>query len=187
MTSTMRTSAILVLAALLLPAAAFAEEERSAIPWWFTLEAGGMFPSGQQGAGLETGSQFVGTVGYELSSTFVLGGDLGYVASTDLLRTRIVLLGAHVRMNPSADLPTVYVQGGGGLYHVSPHPRNPDPSAPPIKVRPGLTFGVGYDIASFSKLTVGVVGTYHGIVIARSDALSYLGVGAYLSLRPGAW
>jgi hypothetical protein len=182
-----RSAGAVVLATFILSTPAHAEEGSEFIPWWFTVETGAMLPSGEQGSGLDRGFQGVGTLGYEVAPALVLGGDLGYVSSPDDFRTRILLLGAHGRMSPNPDLAALYVQGGAGLYHIAYHRETAGLSPPPNKIRPGLSFGIGYDVATVSKLSIGVSAMYHGIVVARSDALSYVSLGAYLSLRPGAW
>jgi hypothetical protein len=121
-----------------------------------------------------------------MNAGFVAAGDIGLVSSPDRTRTRIVLLGLHGRLNPNSDLRALYVQGGAAFYDITYHGSSAI-EAPPDKIRPGLSFGVGYDFGEYSSVTFGVLGMYHGIVIARSDALAYLTLGVYLSLRPSFW
>lgn len=172
------------IAALAVPFAGADDEFRHPTPFWLTLQGGGMFPAGKVGFGLERGGQAVGSLGYQLNDGFVLSGDLGLVSSGDDAGTRIVLLGLNGRLNPNRDLRALYVQGGGGFYDIRYHARVSGLVPPPNKVRPGLSFGVGYEFSEYSRLTFGVLGMYHGILLARSDALAYVTLGLYASLRP---
>lgn len=159
-------------------------EVRRVMPFWYTLQAGLMFPAGDEGRELRRGTLLVGSIGYELNQGFVAEGDLGLFSSPDIAKTRIVMLGLHGRLNPNIHLRELYVVGGAAFYDVSYHPRLAGVVPPPDKIRPGLSFGVGYDLVTRSRMTFGVVGMYHGIVIARSDALAYVTLGIYGSLRP---
>jgi hypothetical protein len=163
------------------------DEYRSPIPLWYTAQGGWMVPAGHEGLGLDSGPQATGTLGLQMSQGFVLGGDLGIVTSRDQFSTRIVQIGLSGRLLPNVNWPALYVQGGAGFYFVSYSPSEARPEPPPDKVRPGMNFGIGYDMVEFSRLTFGVIGTYHGIVIARSDALAYINVSGYVSLRPAPW
>jgi hypothetical protein len=169
-------------------AAAFAAEEyRTGPPFWYTLQGGAMFPSGRKGFGLERGPQAIGSIEYPIAPGLVLGGDLGVVSSQDLQRKRIIVLAMHGRLNPNPDLRPLYVQGGAGFYHVSYRPEIRTALTPANRTRPGLSFGVGYDFTDFTRVAWGVVGMYHGIVLARSAGLSYVTIGIYASLRPSIW
>jgi hypothetical protein len=180
--------AVVALAALVIGAAAPARaadpEFRHSLPIWLTLQGGMMFPAGDEGSELKHGGQLLGSLGYQMNPGFVVEGDLGLVTSGDVGRTRIFMMGLHGRLNPNMYLRTLYVVGGAGFYDVTYHPSVPGVIRPPNKIRPGMSFGIGYDWIERSRLTFGVVGAYHGIVIARSDALAYVTLGVYASLRP---
>ena len=179
-----RIAGVALLGTLFCASAAFADGESRLQPIGATLQGGAMLPSGAQGAGLDRGFQLVGTLAYDMDPAFKLEGDLGYISSPDPFHTRIFMIGANGRMNPNADWEELYVRAGAGLYRIS-HGRDIPGSTPPRnRIRPGLSFGVGYDVATASRLTVGFAGTYHGIIVAWSDALSYISLSAYLSLRP---
>ena len=157
------------------------------MPIVFTVQSGGMFPAGDEGSGLQTGAQVVASIGYEYSTSFTAAAEAGFTASTDPFRTHVVWAGLNGRLNPNPDLRALYVQGGAALYDISYHRASLSRLEPPSKVRPGLSFGIGWDAGEFSGLTLGVLGSYHGIVVARGDALSYLTLGLYASLRPSIW
>jgi hypothetical protein len=163
------------------------DDERRPLPFWFTLEGGAMFPAGEEGSGLRRGPHGAGSIGYHVGESFLISGDLGLLGSTDVFRTRVVWAGLSGRINPNRDMRSVYVQGGAALYRTSYHETSLIAFAPPAKIRPGLSFGVGFDVGELERLTFGVRGMYHGIVIARGDALSFLTLGAYASLRPPFW
>lgn len=169
------------------PARAADPEAPPRIPFWLTLQGGGMFPSGEEGSGLRRGAQGSGSVAWELSRNFVLSGDLAVFSSGDAFRTRLVMAGLSGRLLPHPDLPTLYVQGGAGLYDIAYRPLGADVVPPPAKIRPGLSFGVGFDAFERPPFTLGVLGSYHGVVIARSDALAFLTLGVYASIRPASW
>jgi hypothetical protein len=160
------------------------QEFRMSVPIWLTLQGGMMFPAGDEGSELKRGGQLLGSLGYQLNPGFVLEGDLGFASSGDIGRTRIVMIGLHGRLNPNQYLRPLYVVGGAAFYDVTYHPNLPGIVPPPDKIRPGMSFGIGYDLLERSRLSFGIVGAYHGIVIARSDALSYVTLGLYASLRP---
>lgn len=189
-----RIAGAIVILWLLLPPAARAdpvfrgeEEFKRFPPFSLTFQAGEMFPGGQEGSGLKKGPQFVGSLSYEVSRTFTLAGDVGLVASRDDFKTRIVLFGLHGRLYPSVDMPWFYVEVGSALYHLG-YTRPASLALPPAnKIRPGLSFSIGYDALEVGNLTFGVLGGYHGIVVARSDALAYVLLGVYASLRPSPW
>ena len=161
------------------------DEVRRFPPFSLTFQAGAMFPAGDEGSGLERGPQFVGSLGYEMGSSFTLLGEVGLVESRDDARTRVVMTSLNARLFPSLDMRQFYVDIGGGIYHIAYQRQTP--VALPSKIRPGLSFGVGYDAFEIDNLTIGIVGSYHGIVVARSDALAYLTLGVYGSLRPTFW
>jgi len=191
MKAIIRVAAIAALAATMLASSSRAapkneDDADKPFPLWVTLQGGGMFPAGSEGAGIETGYQLVGTLESEMGSFFVAGADIGYVSSGDDYRTRIVWLGGHARLVPNRDLGSFFVQGGAGLYHIGYHPE-PPLVAPSGLMRPGLSFVVGYDVKEFGWLTVGVQGSYHGIVLHKSDALSFLTLGIHVSRRPPGW
>jgi hypothetical protein len=188
-----RTLALLLLLVALVPARARAagttpyDDVRGPLPLWFTLQGGLMFPAGEEGSGLRRGPEGVGSIGYQVGETFHLAGELGLISSSDVFRTRVAWAGLSGRLNPHRDMHALYVQGGAAIYHTSYHEAALSAFAPPSKIRPGLSFGIGYDTAEWERITVGVIGMYHGIVIARGDALSYLTLGVYASLRPAFW
>lgn len=168
--------------------AALADEEyRTAPPLWYTATGGGMFPSGKRGVGLGQGPILIGSIEYPFYPGLVSGLDFGTVQSSDPQNTNLLMAGAHCRLNPSPDLRQLYVQGGGGIYYVTYHP---DPGIPRYyanRARPGLSFGVGYDFTDATRLTFGVIGSYTGILMARTAGLSFLSIALYASLRPPIW
>ena len=163
------------------------KEYRTPIPLWITAEGGWLVPAGHEGLGLKQGGAGVGYLGLQMSPGFVLCGDVGLFKSRDQLSTQIVMIGLNGRLTPNIDMPTLYVQGGVGFYHVSYSVSATGAVPPDDRMRPGLSFAVGYDVIRFSRMTLGVLTTYHGIVVARSDALAFVAVSAYLSWRPAIW
>jgi hypothetical protein len=179
-----RIAGIALMTVLLAGGAARAQDEDRPVlrPILLTLQGGAMFPAGQQGKELDPGTQLGGSLGYQLSDTFTLTGDLGYVSSSDALGTRIHMAGIHGRFNPSPDWRQLFVTTGVGFYRISYRP-DPGELAPSDLTRPGMNFGMGYDLLELSNLSFGLTWSYHGIVIARRDALAYVNVGAYITGR----
>ncbi len=183
----MRLVFVLTALALLVTADASARtvsEDSPLARWSYTVVGGVLIPAGDEGDELARGPHLVGALDYETLTGFQLGLDFGYTQSQDALRTRIFMVGGHGRMNPNRDLESIYVQGGLALYLVTYDPRKPGVAEPPTRLRPGISFAVGLDFKKVSRVTIGVLASYHGIVIARSDALSYVAVGLSFSLKP---
>jgi hypothetical protein len=154
-------------------------------PWSYTLQAGPMFPAGQEGAGLDPGPHLGGILGYEVNPAFILGADLSLVRSQDDLRTHIAALGARGRLSPSPDFTHVYVVGGIAAHGIFYNPSDSQ-SEPPSRLRFGGSFGFGADVVTHEKMAFGLEALYHGIIMDAGDALSYITVGLYASFRPGA-
>ena len=155
------------------------------IRWEFSGHGGVMFPAGSQGRGLDSGVHFGGSLDYEVDSELLLGGDVFYSSSGDDLRTRFTAVGVHCRLRPGADFTNLYVQGGLDLYRVGYDPKSPGLSDPGGSTHPGGNVGAGCDLATLASVTVGVAGAYQGVIFASHNAISYLTLGLYVSLRPG--
>lgn len=183
-----RLAALLAGASLLLGSATAgaqdSDDSSSLSRWSYYVLGGLLLPAGDEGNELERGAHVVAGLDYEVSNTLQLGLDFGFSQSEDPLRTRIFMTAGHVRLAPAPEFETFYMQGGPGLYLVGYDPRTPGLTAPAAKFRPGLNFGVGFEFLRRSRFVFGGQLVYHGIVIARSDALSYLGAGITVALKP---
>jgi len=153
--------------------------------WEFGAHGGAMVPAGSQGRGLQSGVHFGGSFDYEVDPMFLVGGDVFYSSSNDDLRTQFTGLGVHCVLRPAADFTNLYVQGGIDAYRVSYDPKFPAPRDPRATTRPGGSVGAGFDLASLAGVTVGVAGAYRGVIFGSHNAISYLTLGLYVSVRPG--
>ena len=153
--------------------------------WEFSAQGGALLPAGSQGRVLDSGVHIGGSFDYELTQAVLLGGDVFYSSSSDGLRTQFTGAGFHCRLRPGADFTNLYVQGGIDLYRVSYDPESSTRSNPGDSTRPGGNVAAGFDVATLRGVTLGVAGTYQGVIFARHNAVSYLTLGLYVSVRPG--
>lgn len=149
----------------------------------YSLNAGAMLPAGQEGEGLDPGGHAGGSIHYESGSGLSLGGELQWNRSSDPLRTKIYALSAMARISPR-DYTALFMRLGFGAYYVRYDPRSSQLPKPDERLRPGGSFGVGFELVRWGKVVIGGSGVYHGILLDPSDALSYLTATVDLTWRP---
>lgn len=183
-----RTAVAALLAALWLvaPAASRAQDAPPMFSHAVIVASGGLLlPAGEEGEELDIGPHAGLCLLYEASNGLVVGLEGIYSHSNDPLRTSITSLGLNGRLSPAPEYHTAFLQLGAGAYRVAYDPSDPNLIAPESKLRPGGSFGFGFEFFRWGKFSLGATGTYHGIVISRSDALAFITAGATLTWRPG--
>ena len=185
----MRRLALLAFAAsaLLAPAGpAAARDEESVSPLRllnYTVSGGGVVPVGTAGEGIESGPHGSAAIHYDSGSGFMLGAEVGFTRSNDNLRTRIVAFGLSARISP-ADFNAAYIKLGVGGYSLGYEPRSASTPSPGSLVRPGGSFGVGFELVHLPRVSFGLSGTYHRIAIATHDARAFVALTLDVIYRP---
>ncbi len=152
----------------------------------YGVEGGVMVPSGPQGHTLAHGPYFGAFAYGESSLGLLLGVDASYAASNDVRQTRIGMLDVFGRLSPIPDDYRAYLQMSVGAYVVGYHP----PAgivAPGTRVRPGGSFALGLDPIQFGNLKLGGLVAYHGVILNRGSALSYVTATLNLTLAPSPY
>jgi hypothetical protein len=149
----------------------------------YSASAGAMIPAGEEGQGLDPGPHMGGSIFYESGSGLSLGGELLWNRSTDPLRTNVLVLGALARISPR-DYTAAYMRLGLGAYHVGYSVESPQLVEPGSTLRPGGSFGAGFEAIHTGKLAIGASLVYHGILLNSSDALSFVTAAVELTWRP---
>ena len=171
--------AILIMASRPSPAAAQGEGFLSSTA--FILSGGGLIP---QGIELDPGTHLGLAAVYETSFGISVGPEGTMSRSNDPLRIRITSLGLQARISPQPDYHVGFLMVGMGVYSVTYHP-GPGVVAPESKVRPGGSFGVGFEFFRWGNVSLGGSGTYHGLIINRGDKVAFVAASATLTWRPG--
>jgi hypothetical protein len=177
---------VLLAAMLLAPAAARAQEDEHyglLQQMAYTLSLGGLVPAGQEGEGLDPGFHARAIALHESGSGLSLGGGLEWSKSRDPLQTSFFTIGALAHISPQ-DYTGAYLRLGAGAYVVSYSPKDAGVAKPATTVRPGGSFGAGLQAFQTSKFGFGGSVVYHGVILHRSDALSYLTISLDLTWRP---
>jgi hypothetical protein len=149
----------------------------------YTIAVGGLLPAGQEGEGLDPGFHARAVILRESGSGLSLGGGLEWSRSRDPLQTNFITLGAIAHISPQ-DYTGAYLRLGLGAYALSYDPKDAGIARPESIVRPGGSFGAGLQAFQTSRFGFGGSAVYHGIMLQRSDALSYLTVSLDLTWRP---
>jgi hypothetical protein len=179
-------AALLVSLGLVLPAVSRAQDAPPMFSHAVFVATGGvLIPAGEEGEELDFGPHAGLCLLYEASNGLVTGLEGTYSRSNDAFRTSITSLGFNARLSPAPEYHTAFLQLGVGAYRVSYDPSDPNLVAPESKFHPGGSFGFGFEFFRWGKFALGANGTYHGIVISRSDALAFIAAGATLTWRPG--
>jgi hypothetical protein len=153
----------------------------------YGVEGGYMSGIGPQGQALGRGPSFSLNLHGDSPLGMELGIEAAYASSNDVLNTRFASLGGIARLSPTPEDYRAYVQLGAGLCSVTFSPDAPGVSAPANSVRPGGSFGVGLELIERTNVSVGVIVQYHGVVLARSEARSYLIGGISLTFKPSPY
>lgn len=179
---TRRIATALLLAALVMPAVARAQDEGVGFfpLLHYGITGGGMIPAGQQGHDLRRGANFGGEVYGESPYGVQFGGEASYTASNDTRRTRISQVGLFSRLSPTPEDYRLYVQLGLGGYAVSYHAGAPRPAS---KFRPGGSFAMGGDFARWANVSLGGSLAYHGVLLERHHAIAYSTVRLHLTYQ----
>jgi hypothetical protein len=179
--------ALLLLMACAVPCAAARHDEAESVGPLsllnYTVSGGGIIPAGTAGEGIDSGPHANAAIHYDSGSGFMFGGEVGYTRSKDDLRTRIVEFGVTARISP-ADYNAAYVQLGLGGYALGYRPRTPLVPNPGDMVRPGGSFGVGFELVRIPRMAFGVSGTYHRVAITSHDARAFVALKLDVTFRP---
>lgn len=149
----------------------------------YSVSAGAMVPAGQEGEGLDPGPHLGVMIHHESGSGLSLGGEMQWNRSTDPLRTGIFALGAIARISPR-DYTAAFMRLGAGAYFVGYSPEAAGTVKPESLIRPGGSFGAGFEAIQMGKFSIGASAVYHGILLESSDALSFLTMSVDLTWRP---
>ena len=142
---------------------------------------------GPQGRTLARGPSIAVNIHGESAIGMQLGVEATYAGSNDILNTRFTSIGMIARLSPTPEDYRAYVQVGAGVYHVTFKPDQPSLETPEDSTRPGGSFGIGLELIQSSKFKLGGIATYSGVVLARSDARSYLVAGLTLTIMPSQY
>jgi hypothetical protein len=153
--------------------------------WSYRTEAGILLPSAKASPRLEMGPHVLGAIDFEMNRAFYMGTDVSYGVSGDELGTRIASLGVHARISPAYEFTTFYVIASLGAYRAYYDHDRPDLPAPSDRLRPGASFGFGYDLGSFSKFTVTSTAAFQGL-FTRGNAGRNIAL-EYFTARLGLW
>jgi hypothetical protein len=186
----MRRKRLWVLGALLalaIPCAAHAGDDDDSVgPLGllnYTVSGGGIIPVASAGGGIESGPTGNAAIHYDPGSGFLIGAEGGYTRSRDDLGTGFASFGLTARISPP-DYNAAYIRIGVGGYAVSYDPKSAAAVAPGGTVRPGGSFGVGFEMARIPRFALGVSGTYHRIAMTVHDARAYVALTLDLTFRP---
>lgn len=149
----------------------------------YGIDGGGMVPSGRQGLTLTSGPTFGALAYRETDLGFVMGLEGSYTRSPDALNTHILMLDLFGRLSPTPEDYRAYLQMALGAYHVARDPSATIETAG-TRTRPGGSFAVGVDPVVFNTFKLGAVFSYHGIVLSRRSALSYITATLNLTFTP---
>ena len=153
----------------------------------YGVQGGLMVPEGPQGVSLASGPFASINVHGESALGMQLGFEASYIASDDALRTRFAGLSALARLSPVPEDYRAFVQLSGGFYHVTYDPKVSTVAKPGSTTRPGGSFGIGFDAIEASNFSIGGVITYHGVVLGRSQARSFLIAALNVTFKPSRY
>ena len=153
----------------------------------YSAEGGIMSGVGPQGRPLGRGTSFAFNVHGESTIGMELGLEATYAASNDILNTKFASLGGIARLSPTPEDYRAYVQLGASLYRVTFSPDVQGLVVPKNTIRPGGSFGVGFEITDRTNYSLGGLITYTGVVLAQSAARSYLVAGLTLTFKPSPY
>jgi len=151
--------------------------------WSATLTGGAMFPAGKDGRILDPGPHLTGSVDYEVDQTLFVGPYFSYESSPDRLKTRLAGFGLHARVNPNADLPGLFVEGALGGFRLTQREQATASGALESGTRFGGGFVVSYGLRESDRLTLGVEGSYHGVILRRRAAIKFTTLGLFVRFR----
>ena len=140
----------------------------------YGVTGGGMVPFSRQGRDLQRGTDFGGEIFNDTNLGMQLGIDGSYTTSDDPLRTRMTHVGGIMRLSPSPEDYRLYVQLGLAGYFVDFTASAPPTPKPESKLRPGGSFAVGFQAAEWGNFSLGASAAFHGVVLERHDALTYM-------------
>ena len=148
----LRRSVALLIVLMGFATASLADDEFVDPSRWSYRTGAGILPAEREGEPrLEMGPHVLGAIDFEMNRAFYMGTDVSYGVSGDELGTRIASLGVHARIKPAYEFTTFYVIASLGAYRAYYDHDRPDLPAPSDRLRPGASFGFGYDLGSFSS------------------------------------
>jgi len=140
----------------------------------YGVTGGVQVPFSRQGRDLKHGGDFGGEIFNDTNLGMQLGIDGSYTTSDDPLQTRLTHVGAIMRLSPSPEDYRLYVQLGAAGYYVDFTASSPPTPKPNSELRPGGSFAVGFRAAEWGNFSLGASGTFHGVVLERHHALTYM-------------
>jgi len=140
----------------------------------YGVTGGVQVPFSRQGRDLKRGSDFGAEIYKDTNLGVQLGIDGSYTTSDDPLQTRLTHVGGIMRLSPSPEDYRLYVQLGIAGYYVDFTASAPPTPKPESELRPGGSFAVGFKAAEWGNVSLGASGVFHGVVLQRHHALTYL-------------
>jgi len=140
----------------------------------YGITGGGQVPFSRRGRDLAHGTDFGAEIFNDTNLGMQLGIDGSYTTSDDPLQTRMTHLGGIMRLSPSPEDYRLYVQLGLAGYFIDFTASAPPTPKPESKLRPGGSFAVGFQAAEWGNFSLGASAAFHGVVLERHDALTYM-------------